>query len=89
MDSNCLKMYFSNDNTSFFKMDQQNMSLAGGDGYLPLGMVRLNEITGQSLSVVVTLSLFKNGSDGDEVTIEDKESLLKTKLKALAQTLFR
>ena len=50
-------------------MDQQNMSLAGGDViillvllfYLPLGMVQLNEITFQSLSVVVTLSLFING----------------------------
>ena len=42
VDSNCLNIYF-------FQMDQQNMSLAGGDViillvllfYLPLGMVKL------------------------------------------------
>ena len=62
-------------------MDQQNMSLAGGDViillvllfYLPLGMVQLNEITFQSLSVVVTLSLFINGLNGHGVTIEDRD----------------
>ena len=64
-------------------MDQQNMSLAGGDViillvllfYLLLRMVRSNEITGQSFSVVLTLSLFKNGLNGHGVTIEDRPEI--------------